>query len=87
MLYLQRLHEMVTAVRRDGKVGLAYMKIFEIEQRIRQEGREEGLLEGIMELLGDLGDIPSSLKEQIAAQKDEATLRAKKPLLIPNTAR
>ena len=28
---LKRLHEMVTAVKRDGKVGLTYMKSFEIE--------------------------------------------------------
>lgn len=77
---LQRLHEMVIAVKRDGKVGLTYMKSFEIEQRIRREGLAEGITQGkinsILELLGDLGDIPSSLKEQITAQKNEATLRA-----------
>ena len=86
---------MVTAVKRDGKVGLAYMKSFEIEERIREEGIAEGkavgLAEGmekgiekgvvqgkvndILELLGDLGEIPSSLKEQITVQKDEEVLR------------
>ncbi len=81
---LQKLHEMVTAVKRDGKVGLAYMKSYEIEERILRKGREQGLAEGkaagfaesILDLLGELGDIPDSLQETIAAQKDEATLRA-----------
>ena len=99
---LQRLHEMVTAVKRDGEVGLAYMKSFEIEERIREEGiaegiekgkavgHAEGLAEGktagiaegmvlgkindILDLLRELGEIPSSLEEQITAQKDEAIL-------------
>ena len=89
---LQRLHEMVTAVKRDGKVGMTYMKSFEIEERIRKEAHSEGLAEGmsqgitqgitqgkiddILDILSDLGDIPSSLREQVTAQKDEATLRA-----------
>ena len=75
---------MVTAVKRDGKVGLAYMKSFEIEERIRREGIAEGLAEGkaagiaesILDILSDVGDIPLSLREQITAQKDEAVLRA-----------
>ncbi|MDE6016720.1 MAG: hypothetical protein K2H41_13705, partial [Acetatifactor sp.] len=77
---LQRLHEMVTAVKRDRKVGLTYMKSFEIEQRIRREGIAEGITRGkidsILDILGDLGDIPSSLKEQITTQEDETILRA-----------
>ena len=43
---LQELHKMVVAVKQDGEVGLAYMKSFEIEEKIRQEGIEEGRLEG-----------------------------------------
>ena len=80
---LQRLHEMVTAVKRDGKVGLAYMKSFEIEERIREQGLAEGMekgiaqgrINGILDLLGELGEIPPSLEEQITAQKDEEILR------------
>jgi hypothetical protein len=37
---------MVTAVKRDGEVGLAYMKSFEREERIRKQGLKEGLQEG-----------------------------------------
>lgn len=80
---LQKLHEMVTAVKRDGKVGLTYMKSFEIEQRIRQEAREEGLAQGktiglseaVLDLLDVLGEIPASVRERITAQTDEAVLR------------
>ena len=31
----------MTAVKKDGEVGLEYMKSVEIEKRIRQESREE----------------------------------------------
>ena len=47
------------AVKQDGEVGLAYMKSFEIEEKIRQEcieeGRLEGRLEGIISLARKLG--------------------------------
>ena len=40
---------MVTEIRQDGEAGLAYMKSFEIEQRIRREGIKEGINEGLIE--------------------------------------
>ena len=46
---LKELHRMVTAIRQDGEAGLAYMKSFEIEQRIRKEGIKEGIQQGIKE--------------------------------------
>ena len=46
---LKVFHHMVTAVKNDGEVGLAYMKSVEIEKRIREEGREEGRKEGHMD--------------------------------------
>ena len=43
----------MVAVKQDGEVGLAYMKSFEIEEKIRREseerGKEEGIQEGIRE--------------------------------------
>ena len=39
---LRELHEMVTQVKCDKEVGLAYMKAYEIEQRLLRQGREEG---------------------------------------------
>lgn len=71
---------MVTAVKRDRKVGLTYMKSFEIEQRIREEGlargKAVGLAEAVLDLLGSLGDVPAPLRERISAQNDEPVLRA-----------
>ncbi len=46
---LQELHKMVVAVKQDGEVGIAYMKSFEIEEKIRREGEERGREEGIQE--------------------------------------
>ncbi len=43
---LLALHKMVTEVKHDREVGSAYMKSFEIEQRVRAEGRAEGRTEG-----------------------------------------
>ena len=40
---------MVVAVKQDGEVGIAYMKSFEIEEKIRREGEERGREEGIQE--------------------------------------
>lgn len=37
----RELHRIVTAVKKDGEVGLEYMKSVEIEKRTRQESREE----------------------------------------------
>ena len=37
----RELHRIVTAVKKDGEVGLEYMKSVEIEKRIRQESIEE----------------------------------------------
>ena len=46
---LKKLHRMVTAVKRDGEVGLAYMKSFEREERIRKQGEAEGRKAGLEE--------------------------------------
>ena len=43
------LNRMVVAVKQDGEVGIAYMKSFEIEEKIRREGEERGREEGIQE--------------------------------------
>jgi len=88
---LQKLHEMVTAVKADGEVGLAYMKFFEIEERVWQKGIKEGRAEGraegeargmttgkiedILELLSELGDVPLSVQNKITSQTDMEILR------------
>ena len=65
---------MVTVIKRDRKVGLEYMKIFEQEQRIRDraraEGRAEGKAEDILEILYDKGEVSDDLREKIMIQRD-----------------
>lgn len=61
---MRELHRMVTAVKRDREVGLAYMKSFEREQRIREQSREEGYAEGRME----------SIRNMLAAKIDVTIL-------------
>ena len=43
---LKEIHRMVQQVKRDREVSLEYMKIFERERMIREEGREEGYASG-----------------------------------------
>ena len=77
---LKKLHRMVTAVKRDGEVGLAYMKSFEREERIRrqgeEEGKKEGLEEGIIKLSRKLGkedtEILSFLQEELQIGEGQA---------------
>lgn len=76
---LARLHEMVTKVKSDRKVGLAYMKWYEMEKRLREEamaeGKAEGKVEDIIELLEEIGIIPEELKKRMQEQKDLGILR------------
>ncbi|HBA47236.1 MAG TPA: hypothetical protein DCZ91_05455 [Lachnospiraceae bacterium] len=65
-----KLHEMVTKVKADREVGLAYMKAVEIEKRIRLEGKAEAVLV----LLGRKGKVPSDVECAIRAQTDAEVL-------------
>ena len=66
----------VTAVKRDGEVGLAYMKSFEREERIRRQGEEEGkALESIR--LGrrfekSKDEIVELLREELSVKEENA---------------
>ena len=78
---LKKLHRMVTAVKRDGEVGLAYMKSFEREERIRKQGEEEGEIvgktKGVIKLGRRFGksekEIILLLQEELHIDKDKAT--------------
>ena len=71
---------MVTAVKRDGEVGLAYMKSFEREERIRKQGLKEGLQEGkeveIIKLGSKFGksdaEILALLQEELQITEEQA---------------
>ena len=77
---LKKLHRMVTAVKRDGEVGLAYMKSFEREERIRKQGEEEGEIVGKTKEVIKLGrrfgksekEIILLLQEELHIDKDVA---------------
>ena len=79
---LKKLHQMVTAVKRDGEVGLAYMKSFEREERIcrqgEEEGRKAGLEECIIKLSRKLGkedaEILTLLQEELQIDEEQAKL-------------
>lgn len=76
---LKRLHEMVTKVKADREVGVAYMKAIEIEKRIREEGREEGRAEGragdVMTFLEAKGTVPPQLERAIYTETDMNVLK------------
>lgn len=72
---LRKLHEMVTAVKTDGEVGLAYMKFFELEERTLEKGIRQGRAEDILDLLCELGEVNQTVREQIYAQEEDEVLR------------
>ena len=39
---LQNIHQMVETVKRDGRLGVEYMKVLEREEMLINKGREEG---------------------------------------------
>lgn len=69
---------MVTKVKADREVGLAYMKSLEIERRIREEGRAEGMAEGeaeaVLALLGTKGTVLPEVERAIRVQTDTDVL-------------
>ena len=47
----RELHRIVTDIKKDGEVGLAYMKSVEIEKRIRDEGYDEETAAAAIDML------------------------------------
>ncbi len=45
--YLKKIHKMVEIVKRDAEVSLGYMKIFEREELIFNQGERQGIQQGI----------------------------------------
>ena len=66
----------MTAVKRDGEVGLAYMKSFEREERIRRQGEEEGKALEIIRLgrrfEKSKDEIVELLKEELEIKEENA---------------
>ena len=68
---LRELHDMVTQVKCDKEVGLAYMKAYEIEQRLLRKGREEILLSQIIEKVKKGKRVPEIAE---ALEEDEESI-------------
>lgn len=68
---LKRIHKMVNIVKQDEEVSLEYMKIYEKEQWLIEQGRKE-TQEKMQELLAE--------KEAEIAKKDAEIARLKKQL-------
>lgn len=78
-LELRELHEMVTEVKCDRKVGLTYMKAYEFEQRLLRQGEKMGLEKGEEKKL--LSQVIAKVKKGMdvpeiadALEEDEATI-------------
>lgn len=76
---LREVQSMVDSIKHNKEVSISYMKSYERDQMIRNEGRIEGrtdgLSEAIKDLLSDLGSIPESIAVQIGSEKNLDTLR------------
>lgn len=76
---LRELHEMVTEVKCDRKVGLTYMKAYELEQRLLRQGEKIGLERGEEKKL--LGQVIAKVNKGMgvseiadALEEDEQTI-------------
>lgn len=78
--FVRKLQRTVKKVKQSREMGVRYMSFYEMLKEERSDGREEGRIVGridsVMELLEDLGNIPSELREKIEEQEDIATLKA-----------
>lgn len=80
---LREVQSMVDKVKYDKEVSIAYMKSYERDQMIRNEGivagksegRTEELAKSIKDFLSDLGTIPENISKQIDSETDLDTLR------------
>ena len=70
---LRELLEMVRVVKDDGKVTVAYMKSFEIEQMWINKGIEQGISQGIEQ--GRSEERANTLREKARADRLERELR------------
>ena len=78
---LRELLEMVRVVKEDGKVTVAYMKSFEIEQMWINKGIEQGISQGISQGItqgieqGRSEEWANTLREKARADRLERELR------------
>lgn len=66
---LREVQGMVDNIKHSKEVSISYMKSYERDQMIRNEGRTDGLSNAVKDLLSDLGVIPENIAVQINAEK------------------
>ena len=71
---LREVQSMVDNIKHNKEVSISYMKSYERDQMIRNEGRTDGLSDAVKDLLSDLGVIPENIAVQINDEKDLDTL-------------
>lgn len=80
---LRDLHNYVMNIKHKKEVGVRYMKSWEIERRLREEGIAEGREEGratgktedILDILGELGEVPEDLRRRIMNETNLIVLK------------
>ena len=76
---LREVQSMVDKVKYDKEVSISYMKSYERDWMMRNEGRSKGKTEeraeSIKDFLSDLGTIPENISKQIDSETDLNTLR------------
>ncbi len=72
---LREVQSMVDKIKYDKEVSISYMKSYERDWMMRNEGRAEGYAESTKDFLSDLGTIPENISKQIDNETDLNTLR------------
>ena len=67
---LRSIHQMVNLVKQDEEVSLQYMKIFEREEMLIQQGIEQGIEQGIQQ--GRKAEQANTELERQRAEKEKA---------------
>lgn len=72
---LQRLDEIVTSLKQDGKVGYTYMKSWEQEARLREECIVEGEAKGLIKMAQEFGlsetEILTRLQNELSLSEEQ----------------
>ena len=71
---LARLHQMVTEVKLDREVGLAYMKSYEIERMLKAEGKAESKANDLLMLLQETQEVSEEDRKRILSEMNLNTL-------------
>lgn len=72
---LREVQSMVDKVKYDKEVSISYMKSYERDWMMRNEGRTEERVESIKDFLSDLGPIPESVTARIESETNLDTLK------------